>query len=116
MIFCRYAPHLPAEDISKINVAKVTRFFYEKFIEPRSKDEDSKRRESIVNILLMAVVFLFGVGFFVALYQEVLQGRNPAFSPSSFFIILLIFLALTLISRVGYFIFSAYVLISMLFF
>lgn len=97
-------------------MAEITRFFYEKFIEPRSKGEDLKRREFIVNILLMSVVLLFGTGFVLVLYREIFASATSTFSPLDFFIVFLIFLALNFISRAGHFIFSAYVLIGTLFF
>jgi signal transduction histidine kinase len=96
-------------------MSKIVSFFYKNFIEPRSKDEDLKGRELIINILLVSIASLFAVGMIVTLYQHVLLGKNSAFAPEFFLIIFLIFFAFNLVSRAGHFIFSAYAFLVLLF-
>lgn len=93
-------------------MSKTIAFFYKKLIEPKSENEDLKRREFILNILLTAAIFLFGLGFTVALYQSITLPEYVAISPIILLAIFFIFLILYLVSRAGFFILSAYLFIG----
>ncbi|MFC1720743.1 sensor histidine kinase [Patescibacteria group bacterium] len=85
-------------------------------IEPRSNDEDSKRKEFILNILLFGSIILSGTAFFFTLLNSInlgsaYNGTNPIF----LFNVLLFFLALYFLSRKGDISFASYVLVAIYF-
>jgi len=96
----------------KSAVSKSAFLFYKKFIEPRSKNEDLKRREFILNIFLLCIIILFGIQLLIVLYQSVtfVEYRGlPLVILTSFF---LVFLILYILSRKGFFILSSYIFIG----
>lgn len=77
--------------------------FFAISLKPKSKNEDTKRREFILNIILSSIIVLIGIMFLNNLYRKFLLGAGfHGMSPVILFIILSIFSILYLISRVGY--------------
>lgn len=92
------------------------RFLFEKLIRPKSRNEDSARREFILNILLLGIIILYGVGFMGAIFKK---STNPdeytGFSLLLFGIIFGFFIAIYLLSRFGLAKISSYLFISFFF-
>lgn len=84
--------------------------FLKKITLPRSTNEDRARREFILNILLVGVLFLFVFALAHNLIEELLGQQNPM----SLFVLsvpFLFFLSLYILSRKGYVLVSASALI-----
>src|SRR4051812_24563505 len=91
-------------------------FIYFHFLIPKSEDEDKRRREFILNIILCSTIVMFVLLNGLIIFDYISEGvRYQGSSISSFLIPLLIFICLYFISRVGHFIISSYVLISIYF-
>jgi signal transduction histidine kinase len=89
------------------------KFLFKKFIEPKSNNEDARRRELILNIILCGIILL--VAFLeIQLARKVLEqgASHRGQSLLSFSLILLSLISLLYLSRRGYFIISSYVLIA----
>lgn len=99
----------------KLSVFKSTHLFYKKFIKPKSTDEDLKRREFILNVLLLCSIILFGIGLLIISYQFITWLEFPGLSPVICLVIFLIFLTLYILSRKGFFILSSYIFIGVFF-
>jgi signal transduction histidine kinase len=83
---------------------------------PKSKNEDSARKEYILNIILVSSIFMLLVLDGLVLYHTFLHGQNYLGVPFKLFsVLLLFFILLYVISRRGYFIVSSYFLIAALF-
>lgn len=95
------------------------RYLY-KLLEPRSKNEDLKRQEFILNILLLNSIILFiianavSVINFIVVNSEV--SKNNSISLITLFLILSFFIFLYFLSRKGFFRVASYLLIAVLFF
>lgn len=90
-----------------------THFILEKFIYPRSQDEDLKRREFILNILLGGSVFLSFVAVGNLLFNFLIlgaayRGINPIIATAIF----LFFCFLLFLSRHGYFILASHLFLA----
>ncbi|KPJ55188.1 hypothetical protein AMJ47_01590 [Parcubacteria bacterium DG_72] len=96
-------------------IPESARFLYKKFIEPKSKNEDLKRREFILNIFLLCILILYGAGFLFSLYFSVIQPEYKAINPLVLLAIFIIFLLLYIVSRFGFFAISTYIFIGILF-
>lgn len=87
-------------------------FFYKKFIKPKSLNEDHKRREFILNIILICVILLYSLSFITTIFCKI-KGNDTCVGQDSFtiFPIFIFFLVLYLISRFQSYVPSAYLLI-----
>lgn len=91
---------------------KITRFVYKKFIGPRSDDEDLRRREFILNIILLGSIIFLGIANVSVLYLFITLGAEyKGFSPLIPVLVFSIFLSLYFLSRKGFFRITSYVLI-----
>lgn len=86
-------------------------FLYTKLIKPKSENEDNKRQEFILNILLTSSLLLYGTGFAVASYNKLIDDGYDGINPVIIFFIFLLFLALFYISRLKSHRLSAYLFI-----
>lgn len=92
-------------------------FLYKFLIEPKSTNEDFKRREFILNIFLLSSLLLFGAALTVLLAG--ILTDDPFANKSSVATVLsliLIFFILYLLSRIKAFVASAYIFTGILFF
>lgn len=90
-----------------------THFLYSKFIESRSTDEDRRRREHILNIILLGSILMLAAFDAIVLYYSVLEG--PAYQEVSFgefSVILVFFIFLYTLSRAGLFAAASYLLVG----
>lgn len=74
--------------------------FYGRFVQPKTPDEDTRRRESIFNVLLLGLLALTGAAFLYMIINEFLQG--PLYKGTSAYVLLvpiLLLLAMYLTSR-----------------
>ncbi len=91
-------------------------FLYNKLIEPRSQNEDSARREFILNIFLIASTVLLSFAVFLALKSSIVNGKNyQGDSPVYVFSIWLFFVLLLLLSRRGFFRIVSYIFVGVYF-
>jgi signal transduction histidine kinase len=91
-----------------------TKFLYG-IIGPRSEDEDSKRREFILNVLLLGAMIFSVIANIFLLYDVFTQpigARSSAVVPLFF---LLVVLSLYILSRIGFYTVSSYILIGLLY-
>ncbi len=92
-------------------------YLYNYFLKPRSENEDSKRREFILNVVLLGSIILSVTGTIVVIFDSIRLAPNySGISPIFFSVIFLIFLTLYSLSRKDFFIVSSYTLIVILFF
>jgi signal transduction histidine kinase len=90
---------------------------YRACVLPKSKDEDSARKEYILNVILVSSIFMLFILDGLVLYHTLLHGQHYlGVSFRLFSVLLLFFILLYAISRRGYFIVSSYLLIAALFF
>lgn len=85
---------------------------------PRSSDEDSKRREFILNILLFCSIFLFVTANIVSLVASI--GHSESYQQDSISTVALLltlafFVGLYYLSRKGFFNFASYLLLGVMF-
>ncbi len=91
-------------------------FSDDRHIKPKSKNEDHRRREFVLNVILLGCITLLLWSESYAIRLAILQGHDyKGVSLIAFTIILVLFLSLFVFSRRGYFILSSYVLIFSLF-
>jgi len=88
--------------------------FLKKLIQPNSKDEDSSRREYILNILLLSCILLTFLACTIAAIRIDKYYTNSLFLIISFFTLLL-FVSLFFISKKGHHKVSSFVFLSILF-
>lgn len=87
--------------------------FYKSFIKPRSSDEDSARREYILNILLAGSIVMLTILDATVLYYSLQMGAHYDGVPFLIFsIIPIFFVLLYLLSRRGHFVMSSYLFIG----
>lgn len=95
------------------------RYLY-KLLEPRSKNEDLKRQEFILNILLLNSIILFIIANAVSVINFIVVNpevsKNNSISIITLFLILFFFICLYFLSRKGFFRVASYLLIAVLFF
>ena len=88
--------------------------FIKKFLAPKSSDEDSKRREFILNVLLLSVIALFFIAtlvdIFVAIYRPLSYARD-SLSVLYVFGTLALFCLLYFLSKKGFAKISAHIFI-----
>jgi signal transduction histidine kinase len=91
-------------------------FLYKLLVGPKSTNEDSRRREFIFNILVLSSLILFGAALIILLTG--LITNDPILIKSSVgnvLFLIFIFIILYLLSRIGFFVPSAYIFTGMLF-
>jgi signal transduction histidine kinase len=94
-------------------IRKATDLFYRKLIEPRSNDEDSARREYILNIILIGSIAMIIVLDMSVLYHSLRAGAEYDGVPFDVFsIIPAFFILLHILSRKGRFVAASYLLIG----
>ena len=84
-----------------------------RLIEPRSADEDSRRREYILNVILLGSILILLLFDAFVWYHAI--GMGPGYheiSPTAFSTIPAFFMLLLLLSRRGYFVPASYLLIA----
>ncbi len=93
------------------------RFLFEKLIKPRSENEDQKRREFILNVILAGSIILSVIASFVIIFRINFDIYYKQRGFSLFFpiIVSLIFFELLFLSRSGRFKFSSYILVALYF-
>lgn len=96
----------------KLKINAGVYFFYKKFIKPKSVDEDHKRREFILNTLLMCTLFLYSLSFLTTIYCDI-KANDTCNGQENFtiFPVFILFLILYLISRFKSYRLSAYLFI-----
>jgi signal transduction histidine kinase len=98
---------------AKSFIRRIAQALYAKFIEPRSFDEDDRRRERILNIILASSLIMLVVLEGLLVYYSLLQGpRYQEMSASWFSVIVAFFFLLYALSRRGYFVAASYLLIA----
>jgi len=84
--------------------------FLYSLIKPRSMNEDDKRREFIINVLLLGSLFISLAALInLVIYKSLLGSAYRGLSPFFLFIIFLVFLSLYTISRKGHYLTSSYI-------
>lgn len=96
----------------KLKIKASVHFLYEKFIKPKSKNEDHKRREFILNILLLCSILLYVFGFLISAYCTLIKNQNNEQNNIIILLILLFFITLYLISRLKSYIPAAYLFVT----
>lgn len=92
--------------------------YLKKYIEPKSQNEDSSRKEFIFNILLVPVLFMLAVASInntVRFLGDPTRYENSTLSVLATFLIFLFFILLLFLSRKGFFRLASYLLLSTLF-
>ncbi|HVO28469.1 MAG TPA: HAMP domain-containing sensor histidine kinase [Candidatus Paceibacterota bacterium] len=88
-------------------------FLYQNLVEPRSADEDDRRRERILNVILVGSFAMLAVFDVVVWYYSLREG--PAYheiSPVTFSVVPAFFVLLYALSRRGHFIAASYLLVA----
>lgn len=93
--------------------------FFSKITEAKAENGDDKRKEHILNILLVSLIALFGVAGIISVIDlavaDAVSRSNDALSLWVLIAILVIFLSLYTLSRKGYFAIAAYIFIVLCF-
>jgi signal transduction histidine kinase len=118
-IIVRRIMDTPSKEIARRNTSsgyallrKGIHFAYVNFFRPKSLEEDNKRREFILNIILLASILLsFILTTFATYYFFTLEDYDGVPLPLVYGITLF-FIALYVMSRKGLFILSSYILIG----
>jgi signal transduction histidine kinase len=91
--------------------------FFKKIVAPKSESEDDKRREYILNIILVTSIALLSLLDSLVLLRWLSKGDSyNGISFFAFSFILAMFGFLYFLSRKGYFLFVSYILVSLYFF
>lgn len=108
---------LQGKEISYLGVFRKSVFLlFEKITRPKSKDEDSKRREFILNILLLASIVLTAVLSLIVAYQAGKAGSDyHGFPLSNITLVFFGFIVLYLLSRAELFVFISYIFVGIFF-
>ncbi len=99
-------------------IHRSVQFLFAKFIQPKSVDQDSARREFIFNTLITAAILLSGIGLIIILLQRVAAGvfyTDRGVSPYAAIGIVAFFVVLLLLSRRGWTKTAAHIFIIILF-
>jgi hypothetical protein len=87
--------------------------WYRHIIEPKSRDEDDRRRERILNIILVSSIFMLILFDALILYYSIHEGAAYRDMPFIEFSILpAAFVFLYVLSRRGFFVAASYILIA----
>ena len=100
---------------SKKSLQEYLDFWYVVLLKSKSEDEESKRREFILNVLLLAsiIFLLFLEGLII--YESVSYKDYNGISILSFSIICFFFITLLVASRVGYWKLASYLFLGIYF-
>ena len=93
-------------------------YLYKKYIFPKSQNEDSARKEFILNMLLLPVIFMLGVASInntVRFFGSAFIYQNNTLSIWIVYLLLLFFGFLYFLSRKGFFRLASYLLLGTLF-
>jgi len=91
--------------------------FFNKLIQPKSQNEDIKRREFIFNILLLGSIALTTIACLLIFIDKIKFGKSFTGLPIEIaLLILIVFLFLYYLSRKGFFIISSYIFVGIYFF
>jgi signal transduction histidine kinase len=103
--------------LTKLNkIDSFLKTLYTNLLQPKSKNYDSRRREFLLNVLLLGSILLLGFLNGFVIYDKLSLGlRYEGISPEIFLGILFIFICLYILSRTGRFIQSSYILIGIYF-
>ncbi len=95
------------------SIGKGIRLLYKNLIEPRSTEEDSRRRERILNIILVGALTLLSLLDIQLLVRTLELGDTYRGIPFGIFsVIVLFFTGLLFLSRRGYFLAAGYLFLS----
>jgi len=94
---------------------KIVSFLYRFFISPVSADEDGKRQEYILNILLISATTLLFCLFLIVCLQQALINDYQGISPVIVFLATVFFSSLLLLSRKGFSRLASYSIVGVLF-
>ncbi len=86
-------------------------FFYQKLLKPKSKSRDEKRKEFTLNIFLLSIVILFGIGLLLSFKDSLSESNHVGLDLRIFFGMFLFFLILYIYSRLKLSKFASYVFI-----
>lgn len=102
-------------DLQKPVLFRVAYFLYAKFLAPKSNNEDLRRREFILNIILGSSLLFIAFLDATVFYNSIWEKGYAGVSFFIFSIVLLIFIGIYLLSRFGYFILASYIFIGIYF-
>jgi signal transduction histidine kinase len=103
----------PFLKLSQNKLSRSILLFSNYFLAPKSYNEDERRRELILNILLSGTIFLLLISGISLVYNRFSLGQDYAGLPITVFaVIFAFFIILYSISRAGYFIISSYLFVS----
>ncbi len=89
---------------------------YQRLLGPKALDEDIRRKELILNILLLGVVILAAVLLLVVTVKQLLLGATyQGMSPILVFVIMAVFICLLVVSRLGWRAQVAYIFVTLFF-
>jgi signal transduction histidine kinase len=92
---------------------KNAQLLYAKLIEPRAKDEDARRREYILNVILAGSIAMLVLLDASIVYHAIGMGSHyKDVSPIAFSLIPLFFIFLHVLSRRGFFVPASYLMIG----
>ena len=87
--------------------------FYQAFLRPKSEIEDNRRKEFILNVIIVGVIALMLSLNGLVIYSMILDGPNYNGIPLVILVAAtLLFLVLYFLSRLGYYAWSSYILIA----
>jgi signal transduction histidine kinase len=90
-------------------------FLYLKLLAPKSKNEDLRRQEFILNIILCSSLIFLTFLETTVIYNSIFEAGYNGVSSLVFSAVLLIFIGVYLLSRFGYFIVASYMFIGIYF-
>lgn len=91
-------------------------FLHSRFIAPRALNEDDRRREFILTVVLLATLVLLLCAELSVFCDSVRFGSGyHGVGPGPFFVLIVFFLCLYFLSRKGYFTFASYVVLLLYF-
>ena len=100
----------------RLRLASRIHFLFEKFVKPKSADEDEGRKEFILNIILCGSIVLLTVFDLFLVYDSLHEKlRYPGIHFIPFSLILLFAVFLLFLSRKGYSRLSSYLLVALYF-
>lgn len=85
------------------------RWLHNRLIRPGTKNEDVKRREHILNVLLIASIFLLGVASLASVIDYLRLPEYRGMSPLVVSLIFIFFLILYFLFRIGFLVVVAYI-------
>jgi signal transduction histidine kinase len=97
-------------------IKQIVRFLYSLLIKPRTKDEDSKRREFILNLILLGIIcIMLWSNFFIFISTLRNNPEHNYISLVPFSLLTSLFIVLFIASRLGKIIFVSYCVVIIYF-